>query len=87
MALSNLTSPGSRSSAKERALAAAITVRELASGYGGVVVVAYFSALCDLRYTATHYARLRRRPASWAASPRTTAGALIESSAISTSTC
>jgi len=51
----------------------------LASGIGGVVIVAYFSALCDLRYTAAQYALL-----SAAASvigrllSGTTAGALIE---------
>ena len=28
----------------------------IASGFGGVVVTAYFSALCDLRFTAAQYA-------------------------------
>ncbi len=37
-------------------LAAAIGFENFASGYGGVVVVAYFSALCDLRFTAAQYA-------------------------------
>lgn len=37
-------------------LAAAIGFENFASGYGGVVVVAYFSALCNLRYTAAQYA-------------------------------
>jgi PAT family beta-lactamase induction signal transducer AmpG len=37
-------------------LAAAIGFENSASGFGGVVVVAYFSALCDLRFTATQYA-------------------------------
>ena len=61
------------------ALAAAMTFETFASGYGGVVVVAYFSALCDLRYTATHFALI-----SAAASvvgrivTGTMAGALIE---------
>jgi PAT family beta-lactamase induction signal transducer AmpG len=51
-----------------------------ASGIGGVVVVAYFSALCDLRFTAAQYAMI-----SAAASvvgrvlTGTTAGALVES--------
>ncbi|MEM6475138.1 MAG: MFS transporter [Pseudomonadota bacterium] len=60
-------------------LAAAIGFENFASGYGGVVVVAYFSALCDLRFTAAHYAMI-----SAAASilgrllTGTTAGALIE---------
>src|SRR5690606_34456263 len=50
-----------------------------ASGYGGVVVVAYFSALCDLRFTAAQYALI-----SAGASivgrllTGTTAGSLIE---------
>ena len=60
-------------------LAAAMGFENLASGYGGVVVVAYFSALCNLRYTATQYALI-----SAAASvlgrllSGTTAGRLIE---------
>ncbi|KWV93224.1 MFS transporter [Erythrobacter sp. YT30] len=60
-------------------LAAAIGFENLASGYGGVVVVAYFSALCDLRFTAAQYALI-----SAGASivgrllTGTTAGALIE---------
>ncbi|MEO7775770.1 MAG: MFS transporter [Steroidobacteraceae bacterium] len=60
-------------------LGAAIGFENLASGIGGVTVVAYFSALCDLRYTATQYALI-----SAAASvvgrlfTGTTAGALIE---------
>jgi len=61
------------------ALAAAIGFENVASGIGGVTVVAYFSALCDLRYTASQYALI-----SAAASvvgrvlTGTTAGALIE---------
>jgi PAT family beta-lactamase induction signal transducer AmpG len=61
-------------------LAAAIGFENLASGYGGVVVVAYFSALCNLRYTAAQYALI-----SAAASvlgrivTGTTAGGLIDS--------
>ncbi len=39
-------------------LASAIGFENFASGYGGVVVVAYFSALCDLRFTAAHYAMI-----------------------------
>lgn len=60
-------------------MAGAIGFENIASGYGGVVVVAYFSALCDLRYTASQYALI-----SAAASivgrfaTGTTAGALIE---------
>lgn len=37
-------------------MAAAIGFENFASGFGGVVVVAYFSALCDLRFTAAQYA-------------------------------
>ncbi len=61
-------------------LAATIAFENFASGIGGVVVVAYFSALCDLRFTATQYALI-----SAAASvvgrvlTGTTAGALVES--------
>lgn len=60
-------------------MAGAIGFENAASGYGGVVVVAYFSALCDLRYTAAQYALI-----SAGASivgrflTGTTAGALIE---------
>ena len=37
-------------------LAAAIGFENIASGIGGVTVVAYFAALCDLRFTAAQYA-------------------------------
>lgn len=61
-------------------MAGAIGFENLASGFGGVVVVAYFSALCDLRFTAAQYALI-----SAGASvvgrflTGTTAGSLIES--------
>lgn len=61
-------------------MAGAIGFENIASGIGGVCVVAYFSALCDLRFTASQYALI-----SAAASivgrflTGTTAGALIES--------
>lgn len=60
-------------------MAAAIGFENIASGFGGVAVVAYFSALCDLRFTASQYALI-----SAAASvvgrfvTGTTAGSLIE---------
>ncbi|GGE10864.1 AmpG family muropeptide MFS transporter [Polymorphobacter glacialis] len=60
-------------------MAAAIGFENFTSGIGGVAVVAYLSALCDLRFTATQFALL-----SAAASITgrflggTTAGALIE---------
>jgi len=39
-------------------MAAAISFENFASGMGGVTVVAYLSALCNLRFTATQYALL-----------------------------
>ena len=60
-------------------MAGAIGFENFASGIGGVTVVAYFSALCDLRFTATQYALI-----SAAASvvgrfvTGTSAGALID---------
>jgi MFS transporter, PAT family, beta-lactamase induction signal transducer AmpG len=60
-------------------MAAAIGFENIASGIGGVCVVAYFSALCDLRFTAAQYALI-----SAAASivgrflTGTTAGGLID---------
>ena len=40
------------------AMAAAVGFENFASGIGGVTVVAYLSALCNLRFTATQYALL-----------------------------
>src|SRR3546814_2060837 len=37
-------------------MAGAIGFENVASGVGGVTVFAYFSALCDLRFTASQYA-------------------------------
>jgi PAT family beta-lactamase induction signal transducer AmpG len=80
MALSNLSFAGLALAGKSNwAMAAAIGFENVASGIGGVAVVAYFSALCDLRYTAAQFALL-----SAAASvvgrvlTGATAGALIE---------
>jgi len=60
-------------------MAGAMAFENIASGFGGVVVVAYFSALCDLRFTAAQYALIS---ASASIVGRfvtgTTAGALIE---------
>src|SRR6185369_17589571 len=39
-------------------MGAAIGFENFASGIGGVTVVAYLSALCNLRFTATQYALL-----------------------------
>ena len=61
-------------------LAGAIGFENFTSGIGGVTVVAYLSALCNLRFTATQYALLSAL-ASVAGRfiTGTTAGALIES--------
>jgi PAT family beta-lactamase induction signal transducer AmpG len=81
MAASNLSFAGLAAVGHSNlGLAAAIGFENFASGYGGVVVVAYFSALCNLRFTAAQYALI-----SAAASvigrvlTGTTAGSLIES--------
>lgn len=81
MAISNLSFAALAASGHSNiGLAAAIGFENFASGYGGVVVVAYFSALCNLRFTAAQYALI-----SAAASvigrvmTGTTAGSLIES--------
>jgi PAT family beta-lactamase induction signal transducer AmpG len=80
MAVSNLSFAGLAGLGHSNwGLAAAIGFENLASGIGGVTVTAYFSALCDLRYTAAQYALI-----SAAASvvgrvlTGTSAGALIE---------
>ncbi len=80
MAVSNLSFALLAAAGKSNlGMAAAIGFENFASGYGGVVVVAYFSALCDLRFTAAQYALI-----SAAASivgrvlTGTTAGELIE---------
>jgi MFS transporter, PAT family, beta-lactamase induction signal transducer AmpG len=60
-------------------MGAAVGFENLASGIGGVTVVAYLSALCNLRFTATQYALLSAL-ASIAGRflSGTTAGAMIE---------
>jgi PAT family beta-lactamase induction signal transducer AmpG len=80
MALSNLSFAALAATGKANwMMAGAIGFENFASGVGGVAVVAYFSALCDLRYTAAQFALL-----SAAASvvgrvvTGTAAGALIE---------
>jgi PAT family beta-lactamase induction signal transducer AmpG len=81
MALSNLSFAWLAAAGHSNALLAfTIGFENIASGIGGVVVVAYLSALCNLAFTATQFALL-----SAAASivgrlvTGTTAGALIES--------
>jgi PAT family beta-lactamase induction signal transducer AmpG len=80
MMISNLSFAGLAAMGHSNwAMAGAIGFENIASGIGGVTVVAYFSALCDLRYTASQYALI-----SAAASvvgrvlTGTTAGGLIE---------
>ena len=80
MAFSNLSFAGLAASGHSNwAMAGAIGFENAASGFGGVVLVAYFSALCDLRFTGAQYALI-----SAGASivgrflTGTTAGALIE---------
>jgi MFS transporter, PAT family, beta-lactamase induction signal transducer AmpG len=61
-------------------MAASIGFENFASGIGGVAVVAYMSALCNLRFTATQYALLSALASIAGRSlTGTTAGALIES--------
>ncbi|WP_375285795.1 MFS transporter [Sphingomonas sp.] len=81
MAISNLSFAGLAAAGHSNiGMAGAIGFENLASGFGGVVVVAYFSALTDLRFTAAQYALI-----SAAASvvgrvvTGTTAGAMIDS--------
>lgn len=80
MAVSNLSFAGLAAAGHSNwGMAGAIGFENIASGIGGVVVIAYFSALCDLRFTAAQFALI-----SAAASivgrvaTGTTAGALIE---------
>ncbi len=80
MAVSNLSFAGLAAAGHSNwGMAGAIGFENFASGYGGVVVVAYFSALCDLKFTATQYALIS---ASASIVGRfltgTTAGTLIE---------
>lgn len=80
MAISNLSFAGLAYIGHNNwAMAGAIGFENIASGFGGVAVVAYFSALCDLRFTASQYALIS---ASASVVGRfltgTTAGGLIE---------
>jgi MFS transporter, PAT family, beta-lactamase induction signal transducer AmpG len=60
-------------------LAAAIGFENFASGYGGVVVVAFFSALCNLQFTAAQYALISAAASVLGrALTGTTAGGLIQ---------
>jgi PAT family beta-lactamase induction signal transducer AmpG len=80
MALSNLSFAALAAAGHSNiGMGGAIGFENIASGFGGVVVVAYFSALCDLRFTAAQYALIS---ASASVVGRfltgTTAGGLIE---------
>jgi PAT family beta-lactamase induction signal transducer AmpG len=60
-------------------LALTIGFENFASGVGGVVLVAYFSALCDVRYTASQFALLSAAASVFGRLiTGTTAGGLIE---------
>ena len=74
-----LRGAGRRTATATSAWPAAIGFENFASGIGGVAVVAYLSALCNLRFTATQYALLSAL-ASIAGRflTGTTAGSLIE---------
>lgn len=80
MAVSNLSFAGLAAVGHSMAMLAwAVGFENFASGIGGVVVVAYLSALCNLRYTATQFALLSAAAAIVGRFlTGTTAGALIE---------
>ncbi|GAA4763997.1 AmpG family muropeptide MFS transporter [Stakelama sediminis] len=80
MAVSNLSFAGLAAAGHSNiGMAGAIGFENFASGFGGVVVVAYFSALCDLRFTASQYALISAGAAIVGRLiTGTTAGALIE---------
>ncbi|MBR0551404.1 AmpG family muropeptide MFS transporter [Stakelama marina] len=80
MAISNLSFAGLAAMGHSNwGMGGAIGFENFASGFGGVVVVAYFSALCDLRFTAFQYALISAGAAIVGRFiTGTTAGALIE---------
>lgn len=80
MAISNLSFAGLAAAGHSMpALAFSIGFENFASGIGGVTVVAYLSALCDLRFTATQFALLSAAAAILGRFiTGTTAGTLIE---------
>ena len=81
MAISNLSFAGLAAAGHTNVgMAAAVGFENFASGIGGVTVVAYLSALCNLRFTATQYALLSAL-ASIAGRflTATTGGAMIDS--------
>lgn len=80
MAVSNISFAGLAAAGHSMPmLAFTIGFENFASGIGGVTVVAYLSALCDLRFTATQFALLSAAAAILGRFiTGTTAGALIE---------
>ena len=80
MGISNLSFAGLAAAGHSMPmLAFTIGFENFASGIGGVTVVAYLSALCDLRFTATQFALLSAGAAILGRFiTGTTAGALIE---------
>jgi PAT family beta-lactamase induction signal transducer AmpG len=80
MGISNLSFAGLAAAGHSMPmLAFTIGFENFASGIGGVTVVAYLSALCDLRFTATQFALLSAAAAILGRFiTGTTAGALIE---------
>jgi PAT family beta-lactamase induction signal transducer AmpG len=81
MAISNLSFAGLAAAGHTNiGMAGAVGFENFASGIGGVTVVAYLSALCNLRFTATQYALLSAL-ASIAGRflTATTGGAMIDS--------
>jgi MFS transporter, PAT family, beta-lactamase induction signal transducer AmpG len=80
MAVSNLSFAALAAAGHTTAgMAAAVSFENFASGIGGVTVVAYLSALCNLRFTASQYALLSALASiAGRVLTGTTAGALIE---------
>lgn len=81
MAISNLSFAGLAMVGHDNwAMAGAIGFENFSSGIGGVTVVAYFSALCNLSFTATQYALISAAASVFGRIVTgTTAGAMMES--------
>ncbi|MBL7544054.1 MAG: MFS transporter [Bdellovibrionaceae bacterium] len=81
MAISNLSFAGLAAAGHSNlGMAAAIGFENFSSGIGGVTVVAYFSALCNLSFTAAQYALISAAASIFGRiATGTTAGGLIES--------
>lgn len=80
MMISNLSFAGLAAEGHSNlGMAGAIGFENVASGFGGVAVVAYFSALTDLRFTAAQYALISAAASVLGrVATGTTAGAMIE---------